>query len=64
MIAHHRADVSDLNDRARQWLRDAGRLGPDELITDDRAFAAGERVVATRNDRRLRILNGAGRDAR
>ena len=61
MIAHRRADVADLNERARDQMRQADRLGPDELTTaDDRAFAAGDRVVATRNDRRLGILNGQG----
>ncbi len=59
MIAHRRADVADLNERARERMRDAGRLGSDELrAPDDRTFAAGDRVVATRNDRRFGILNG------
>ncbi len=59
MIAHRRADVADLNERARERMRDAGRLGSEELRTaHDRAFAAGDRVVATRNDRRLGVLNG------
>src|SRR2546430_2195896 len=51
MIAHRRADVADLNERARARMREAGRLGPDELETDARAFAVGDRVVTTRNDR-------------
>ena len=58
MIAHRRSDVADLNERARERMRDAGRLGVDEVRTPDRAFAAGDRVVATRNDRRLGVLNG------
>jgi conjugative relaxase-like TrwC/TraI family protein len=58
MIAHRRADVADLNARARERLRDAGQLGPDELPTHDRVFATGDRVVATRNDRATGILNG------
>jgi len=44
--------------RARTRLREAGRLGADELTTDDRAFAGGDHVVATRNDRQLGIING------
>lgn len=58
MIAHRRADVADLNRRARAVLREAGRLGPDALLTGERAFAVGDRVVATRNDRRLTVVNG------
>jgi ATP-dependent exoDNAse (exonuclease V) alpha subunit len=59
MIAHRRRDVADLNQRARERLRDVGRLGPDELTTGTRAFAVGDRVVARRNDRRLGVVNGA-----
>ena len=58
MIAHRRADVADLNARARERMRTGGLLGADELMTEHRAFADGDRVVATRNDRRLGILNG------
>ena len=58
MIAHRRADVADLNERARERLRAAGELRPDEMVTDARFFAAGDRVVATRNDRGIGILNG------
>jgi len=58
MIAARRADVRDLNDRARQRMRDAGHLGPDELTTEDRGFATGDRVVATRNDRHHDVHNG------
>jgi Ti-type conjugative transfer relaxase TraA len=59
MIAHRRADVADLNERARERMRETGRLGADEVSTrHGSAFAAGDRVVATRNDRRLGVLNG------
>lgn len=59
MIAHRRTDVADLNERARDRMRDAGRLGTDELTTsDDRTFATGDRVIATRNDRSVGIVNG------
>ena len=58
MIAHRRADVADLNARARERMRSAGLLGADELTTEHRAFADGDRVVTTRNDRRLGVLNG------
>ncbi len=58
MIAHRRADVADLNGRARARLRDAGRLGPEAVRTGDRAFAVGDRVVTTRNDPGLEVVNG------
>jgi hypothetical protein len=58
MIAHRRADVADLNRRAREHMRTAGRLGLDEFVTGERAFAVGDRVVTTRNDRRLGVING------
>lgn len=62
MIANRRADVADLNRRARELLRSQGRLGADELTAGTRAFAVGDRVLARRNDRRLGVINGdAGR---
>ena len=58
MIANRRRDVADLNQRARERLRAAGRLGRDELVTDGRAFAIGDRVLARRNARALDVING------
>lgn len=58
MIAARRADARDLNDRARQLLRERGDLGPDELTAGGRGFATGDRILTTRNDRRLGVLNG------
>ena len=58
MIAHRRRDVADLNARARERMRAMGRIGADELLTNGRAFAVGDRVVATRNDRSLGVVNG------
>jgi Ti-type conjugative transfer relaxase TraA len=58
MVAHRRADVDDLNRRARDRLRDGGALGPDDLDAGGRRFATGDRVVACRNDRRAGIANG------
>jgi conjugative relaxase-like TrwC/TraI family protein len=58
MIAHRRRDVADLNRRARERLRSAGRIGADELNTDAEAFAVGDRVIARRNDRHLGTVNG------
>ncbi len=58
MIAHRRTDVAELNARARERMREAGRLRGDELHTADRSFAVGDRVITTRNDRRLDVVNG------
>jgi Ti-type conjugative transfer relaxase TraA len=58
MLAHRRADVRDLNERARRLMHADGRLGDEELDVADRQFASGDRVVTTHNDRRLRVANG------
>ncbi len=58
MLAHRRTDVGDLNARARSLTRAAGYLGEDQLTVGDRSFAIGDRVLATRNDRRIGVHNG------
>jgi Ti-type conjugative transfer relaxase TraA len=58
MVALRRRDVADLNARAREHMRDAGRLHGDEADFGGRAFSAGDRVVLGRNDRRLDVCNG------
>jgi conjugative relaxase-like TrwC/TraI family protein len=58
MIAHRRSDVADLNALARERMARDGRLGEEELTTDRRAFAVGDRVIARRNDRRAGVVNG------
>jgi Ti-type conjugative transfer relaxase TraA len=58
MIAHRRSDTADLNDRARALLRDCGALAGQELDVGGRSFAIGDRVVASRNDRALGVVNG------
>ncbi len=65
MIATRRADVADLNDRARALLDADGRFGNHELHTDfriqvnGREFAVGDQVLVTgRNHYDLDILNG------
>jgi ATP-dependent exoDNAse (exonuclease V) alpha subunit len=55
-----RREVDDLNQRARERPRAAGRIGPDALVTDTHAFAVGDRVIARRNDRALGVVNGDG----
>jgi len=57
MIAMRRTDVADLNQRARDKMRDAGRLGPD-VDFDGKPFATGDEIVVGHNDRRLGVLNG------
>ena len=58
MIAHFRADVAELNGRARAVMRVAGRLGPDELVAAAGRFAVGDRVVVKHNSNRLDVRNG------
>jgi Ti-type conjugative transfer relaxase TraA len=58
MIAHRRADVADLNERAREKLRAHGMLGGQQVEIGRRAFADGDRVITTRNHRRLGLING------
>src|SRR5439155_23320785 len=64
LIAGRRDDVRDLNERARELLRDRGELGRDEPDAAGRAFAVGHRVVGRGNDRDLGIPNGQGRTVR
>jgi ATP-dependent exoDNAse (exonuclease V) alpha subunit len=64
MIAHRRYDVADLNRRARGLLREMGQLCEVELYAGGRGFAVGDRVVASRNDRRLGAVNGDRGDGR
>ena len=58
MIAHRRRDVAELNARARTQLRASGRIGDDLVRAAERSFAAGDRVVTTRNDRSIGVVNG------
>jgi hypothetical protein len=58
MIAYKRADVVDLNGRARALKRSAGALGESELRLPIGSFAVGDRVVVRRNDLRLTVANG------
>ncbi len=58
MIAYRRADVVDLNGRARALMRAAGALGETELRLPGGAFAVNDRVTLRRNDPRLGVSNG------
>ena len=59
MLAYTRADVAELNRLARERLRQAGTLGPEQGVQTERgerAMAAGDRLMFLRNERGL----GAG----
>lgn len=61
LLAYTRADVAELNRLARETLRAAGNLGPDqavETMAGERTFAAGDRVMFLRNERSLGVKNG------
>jgi ATP-dependent exoDNAse (exonuclease V) alpha subunit len=58
MYAVRRVDVEDLNQRARQRLDQAGRLGFERMEAAGREFAVGDEVLCLRNDRRLGVRNG------
>jgi ATP-dependent exoDNAse (exonuclease V) alpha subunit len=58
MLAARRADVADLNARARAVVAANGRLAGAPLEVGDRQFAVGDRVVMLRNAYRLGVLNG------
>lgn len=60
LLAYTRADVA-LNRLARETLRAAGSLGPDQGVetkNGERVFAAGDRVMFLRNERSLGVKNG------
>ncbi len=58
MIAARKADVADLNDKARAILQAEGALGEIELTVGGRSFSAGDAVMTLRNDRGLGVING------
>jgi hypothetical protein len=58
MYALRRADVDDLNRRARLRLDAAGALGEQRIQVADRELAIGDEILCLRNDRRLGVRNG------
>ncbi len=58
MAAVRNADRAQLNHLARAVMRQAGRLGDDELTAAGRTFAAGDRVMLLRNSAAKRLDNG------
>jgi conjugative relaxase-like TrwC/TraI family protein len=59
MIALRRSEVRELNRLARAEMRAGGRLGDHELRMEDRAFAAGDRIVTRTNAPKLGVVNGS-----
>ena len=58
MVAGTRAEVEDLNRRARTLLQQTGEVGPDQVTLAGRCFAVGDTVLALRNDPAAGLLNG------
>ncbi|RCW23333.1 plasmid mobilization system relaxase [Ciceribacter lividus] len=66
ILTHTNAEVRELNEAARERMREAGDLGEDVRVTvgrsdgqrNDRSFAAGDRVMFLQNERGLGVKNG------
>ncbi|MGD9725655.1 MAG: Ti-type conjugative transfer relaxase TraA [Nitrospiraceae bacterium] len=61
ILTHTNAEVRELNEAAREKMRDAGNLGDEVRITverGDRSFASGDRVMFLQNERGLGVKNG------
>jgi hypothetical protein len=52
LVAWRRTNVAELNNRARAWMADSGRLTGPEVVTDDgAAYRPGDHVIALAPDR-------------
>jgi Ti-type conjugative transfer relaxase TraA len=61
ILTHTNDEVRELNEAARDRMRDAGQLGDDVLVKAERgsrAFATGDRIMFLRNERELEVKNG------
>lgn len=58
MYALRRAEVADLNARARHHMRRAALIGDDVLHAGGRDYALGDEVICLRNYRRVGVANG------
>ncbi|RAI37031.1 Ti-type conjugative transfer relaxase TraA [Rhodoplanes serenus] len=61
ILTHTNAEVRELNEAARERMRDAGDLGADVHVAAERggrAFAPGDRVMFLQNERGLGVKNG------
>jgi ATP-dependent exoDNAse (exonuclease V) alpha subunit len=60
-LAHRRKDVHTINQAVRSAIKSRGGLTNEVLFTTDhgkRAFAKGDRIIFTKNDRPLGVSNG------
>lgn len=61
ILTHTNAEVQELNEAARERMREAGDLGEDVRVTVERGernFASGDRVMFLQNERGLGVKNG------
>jgi Ti-type conjugative transfer relaxase TraA len=61
ILTHTNVEVRELNEAARDRMREAGDLGEDVRVTVERgtrSFAAGDRVMFLQNERGLGVKNG------
>ncbi len=61
ILTHTNAEVRELNEAAREQMREAGDLGEELRVTVERGernFAAGDRVMFLQNERGLGVKNG------
>ncbi len=61
ILTYTNAEVRELNEAARDRMREAGDLGEDVRVTverGERSFASGDRVMFLQNERSLGVKNG------
>ena len=61
ILTHTNAEVRELNEAARERMREAGDLGEDVRVTVERGarnFAPGDRIMFLQNERSLDVKNG------
>jgi Ti-type conjugative transfer relaxase TraA len=61
ILTHTNDEVRELNEAARDRMRNAGELGDDALLKAERGnrmFASGDRIMFLRNERSLEVKNG------
>jgi len=58
ILAHRKVDVAMLNDAVRDARKDRGELSEAVAFSGELELAVGDRVVFTKNDARVGVLNG------
>src|SRR3546814_19672306 len=61
ILTHTNDEVRELNEAARDRMREAGELGDDVLVKAERGsrmFASGDRIMFLKNERSLEVKNG------